>query len=255
MSGDIPLVFIVPTVKGVPQIENLLRIQKASIDGLGEILCIGDEVDPELFDWRQDEKVYYKLIRGWEQAMAMPEIMDRGYIVTLHQDVVIEDHLLVRDLAQEMRDRGFAAAGPSENDGVNRNNHNGGHLYLHFSFAMFDPRQVGRWWEKGGSWYGTLGMEDYWQMSAPALGNIKYLKSAWRFPKIGKTTWVMYNEKPLAAHLWYSMAEFRTAVGMRTIEGNDVRDMLRWRQEFTEHYGHRFGVDLLECEAAVRGVD
>lgn len=232
MSDNPPIVFVTTTIDGHPDVDALRAIQKASIGDLGHV--IHETGGPRNF-------IYEKIIDGYKKALDIPGIKDSGYIVLLHHDTVIEDRPLFLDLIHFVRSEGFALAGTRDGGTVIRGNENG-KFYLNSNFIVVDPRAVGEWWEFD-NWDGIYSYEDYWVLSRVAIGNIFYLETTWREPRIGKSTWALFRGEPVACHLWFSMGDLRASdIGFSTVEGYTAQQTREWRQEFLDHYGKRFGV-------------
>lgn len=256
-----PIIATCPTIMGIPAFENLRKVQQASFDPVCEVDYVGEEWSGWMESWTTQDKI----VHGFERVhRERPDILSDGYIVLLHHDVVLEDPGVFWRLIDVMEEEQWAVAGPSENDGVMRNNFYGKH-YCHSAFMVVNPRIVGEWWlvdkwiENGwvdkGKEYRLRGMDRYWKISHDNLGHILYLGSEWRFPRLGKATWVTFSGKPLATHLWLSTGDIRVHKGWRTIEGDDPVETARWREEFCRHYAEKHGVRLEDCETTVRCLD
>jgi hypothetical protein len=254
-----PVRIICPTIFDVPQFENLRRVQQASFKGVGEIDYIGETWT----GWMESYKTDHKIVDGFKKAYLDDDIMDHGYVIVTHHDTILENEDLLWDLMRYIRAEGFAVAGQTECDGLQRNNHNG-KFYVHSSFLVADPRKVGNWWpeswidngwiDKGES-FTLRGMEGYWKICHEVMGNILYLNTSWRFPRLGKSTTIDWQKSPLISHLWLSTLDIRAHKGFNTWEGTTGPEGAAWRKEWCEYYAERFDVDLIECEDTVRGED
>lgn len=259
---DVPVVGICPTIYKVPQFENLRKVQTASfLSGDIQVIYAGEDWAGWMEQWTTQDKIVHLYEKVLEERK---DVVDGGYIILLHHDVVLDDVSVLGRVISEMDRCGYAVAGTSENDGVMRNSYHGKH-YCHSAFMVIDPRAVGDWykvdewiengWIKDGVTYRLRGMDRYWKISHGVLGCILYLESCWRTPPLGKTTEIRFNGDLLATHLWLSTGDIRVRKKWRTIEGNDPVDVARWRREFCEQYARKYGVSLDECEDTVRSLD
>ena len=257
---------IVPTVFGPPQLENIRRVQVASFrpleDLLGDILYLGEQWDGDtgIEKW----SVNTKIVSGFQMAeVHHKDIIDNGFILVMHHDTVLEDHVVFREWVKKFEEGGYAVSGTSENDGINRNSYVGSQ-YAHTHLMLVNPRLVGRWWDVDqwtnsgwickGKKFDLRCSDRTWKISHDANGNILWLTSRWRNPPLGSATETLFDDKLLATHLWYSMADARAMGNLHTIEGYDPVTCGRWRSKFYNEYGRRFGVPLIECCDTLRSV-
>jgi hypothetical protein len=258
---DIPIYFVIPALRFLPQYENLAVVQEASISDFGVMDYISEDIpesEPISF-----VPVVTKMIDGCKRAYANKDVMERGYVVLLHHDVVIEDSENFENLVRYVMDEGYTLAGQSESDGLGRNHHNG-RFYLNACMIIIDPRKLGRWWEdrwcdggwlKDGTIYQMRDIETYWKISHDALGNILYLNTEPGEFQVGRSCCIMFNGKPVVNHLWLSTVDMRVFKGAHTVWDFSAEEACSWRREWCEHYAKRFGVSLYECDDTIWSVD
>lgn len=229
------IVFVIPSDR---EYSALRSVQGPTFEGVAELLYMREKIPvpgvecPILGRW----------IEGYKQAVDI--VGPDGFVALGHHDMVLDNKDALHSLMDRMVRDGIAVAGQSECDRLMRHNQNGQGM-VHSWFMVTRPKLLGRWWEvdqwidngwvtMDGKVRRCQGMEFYWKLSLDAKGNILFLPTRWREPRLGNATELWYDGCKMATHLWLSTAQER--VIWKTIEGNSREDIERWRDEWIRAY-------------------